>query len=151
MKFEDLPIVVFDIDGTLALTGDRLKCITEQHPKDWDQFYGRVTEDLPNEPIVDILRGLVRLHKYRFIYLTGRRESCRAKTMEWFDDHNIILQPEDLFMRKEHDYSPDTIVKPELIKHLLPQVVMAFEDRATMSTKWRELGIICCQVAEGGF
>lgn len=150
MKFNNLPIVIFDIDGTIALTGDRKECL-KRTPKNWDEFYARIGEDLLNEPVMEILRGLCRLQKYNFIYLTGRRESCREATMKWLDDNNIILQPEDLIMRAVGDYRSDTIVKPELIKHLLPRIFMAFEDRATMATKWREIGVTCCQVAEGLF
>jgi hypothetical protein len=150
MRFGHLPIAVFDIDGTLSLPGDRMKCIIRPR-RDWDEFYDRVIEDEPNEPIMGILFGLIRLREYRIVYLTSRRESSREMTMKWFDKVGIILQPEDLFMRKEHDYRPDTIVKPELVKDLLPQITMAFEDRASMTKKWRELGITCLQVAEGNF
>ena len=150
MKFEDLPIIVFDIDGTLSITGDRLECIKKPR-RDWDEFYDRVSEDKPNMPIIRILWGLVHLRKYRFVYCTGRRESCRADTIKWLEDYGIHLQPEDLFMRKAHDYRPDTIVKPEQLKHLLPQIEMAFDDRASMVKKWRELGITCLDVAGGDF
>jgi DNA-directed RNA polymerase subunit N (RpoN/RPB10) len=151
MRNDNLSIVVFDIDGTIAITGDRLKCITETIPKDWDGFHDRVMEDEENEPVMDILRGLVRLRCYRIVYCTGRMERNRAKTMQWLDDHNIILHPEDLYMRAEGDYRQDTIVKPELLKDLLTMIVMAFEDRGSMTAKWRELGITCLQVAEGAF
>lgn len=150
MKFDHLPIVVFDIDGTLALTGDRKECIIRPR-RDWDEFYARVLEDKPNQPIINILYGLARSCKYRFIYCTGRRESCRADTMKWFDRNNIILQPEDLFMRADHDYRPDTIVKPEQLIDFLPQIEMAFDDRTSMVEKWRELGITCLDVAGGQF
>lgn len=55
---------VFDIDGTLALRGER-------RPFDWS----RVGEDLPNEPIVELALRLRMTME--IIYLSGRDESCR--------------------------------------------------------------------------
>ncbi|MFC7644091.1 hypothetical protein ACFQX6_27630 [Streptosporangium lutulentum] len=54
---------IVDIDGTLALRGDR-------GPYDWD----RVGEDLPNHPVVTIVKAL--------ILAAIRSRTCRAGSSE---------------------------------------------------------------------
>ena len=89
-------IIIFDIDGTLSLVGDRRECL-ERNPKHWDEFYGRCGEDLPNEPIIEVFRGLARLHKYKLIFVTGRSENCRTNTLAWSDRQGLFIQPEAPF------------------------------------------------------
>ena len=48
----------------------------------------------------------------------------------------------------------DTVTKPELLKNAgikLDSIAFVLEDRNVMVKKWRELGLICLQVAEGAF
>lgn len=143
-------IIVFDIDGTLSLVGDRLKYL-DQTPKDWDNYYEQCDEDLPNLPIMEIFRGLYRLHQYRFIFVTGRRESVRNKTLTWLTFHTTTIKTEDLYMRQDNDYRLDTVIKPEMIWELLPKVLMIFEDRSSVVKMWRNLGLTCLQVQKGNY
>jgi hypothetical protein len=140
-------MIIFDIDGTLSIVGDRLN---ELILHDWDSFYARCYEDELNQIVADVLLALVD-NGYRIIYVTGRRESCRADTLLWLKDNGLPCQSKDLFMRKNGDYRPDTIIKIELIKHLLPYITLVFEDRTSMVKEWRKQGITCFQVAAGNF
>ena len=57
-------------------------------------------------------------------------------------------------MRKDVDFRHDTIVKPELLEKegiKLEDIAFVLEDRNSMVAKWREMGLICLQVAEGDF
>ena len=141
-------LIVFDIDGTLTKVGDRVECL-QQTPKDWDSFYNRCGEDKPNEKVVELCQHLAMSNG--IIFVTGRRESCREATLEWMLDNNIQCDTADLFMRPDGDWRHDTIVKPELVKTFIHLIELVFEDRDSMVAKWRELGITCCQVAEGKF
>lgn len=143
-------IIVFDIDGTLSLVGDRLKYL-EGDNKDWDAFYEACGEDDLNATIAAIYDALSYYTVSRIICVTGRRESCRKDTLEWFKNHNLPLLDSDLYMRPNGDYRHDTIVKFELIEHLLDDVILVFEDRNSMVQAWRDRGIVCCQVADGDF
>jgi len=140
-------MIVFDIDGTISIVGDRLKCLEN---KDWDSFYSRCGEDEPNYPIVSVYKSLLR-NSRRVIVVTGRRESCRAQTLEWFSKHRMYLRSEDLYMRPDGDMRPDTVVKFEQIDHLIDNVTLVFEDRNCMVKEWRKRGVTVCQVAEGNF
>lgn len=141
-------IVVFDIDGTLSIVGDRLKYL-QSTPPDWDAFYSACGEDGCNDPIWSVWRAMRENHSIRFV--TGRRESCREDTLEWMRRNLITCPTEYLFMRKDGDLRNDTEVKPELVDSFKGDILMIFEDRNSMVKKWRELGHICLQVADGDF
>lgn len=96
---------------------------------------------------------------YEVIFCTGRRESVRSKTEVWIV-HNIDyylgynkIKP-IILMRSDDDHRHDTEVKPELLTNSgieLDSIAFVLEDRNSMVKKWRELGLICLQVAEGDF
>ena len=141
-------IVVFDIDGTLSIVGDRLKYLQET-PPNWDAFYDACGEDACNEPVWAILHCMRQ--KYSIRWVTGRRESCRKDTLKWMKENLMGCPSPYLFMRAEGDFRHDTEVKPELVADFIDQILLVFEDRTSMVDKWRELGITCCQVANGDF
>ena len=147
-------IVIVDIDGTISKVGERLKYLN-QEPKDWDSFYNDCFEDEPIIEMVDLVYDLY-LQRYQLVFCTGRRESCREKTINWF---NKYFEPEiakhsKLLMRPNNDHRHDSEIKPELLKNAgieLDSIAFILEDRNSMVKKWRELGLICLQVAEGDF
>lgn len=142
--------IVFDIDGTLSLPGDRLKHLAED-PPNWNKFYERCGEDDANRSIQQLCWLLQRpeLPAYTY-YLTGRRESCREATENWLRLWGLSARA-PLLMRPDGDTRHDTIVKPELLTKAGINPDIIFEDRNSMVAKWRELGFTCCQVAEGDF
>lgn len=147
-------IVIVDIDGTISKVGERLKYLL-QSPKDWDSFYNDCFEDEPIQEIVDLVYDLY-LQRYKIVFCTGRRESCRENTIKWFNNH---FEPEiakfsTLLMRPNKDHRHDTIVKVELVKNAgieFNSISFVLEDRNSMVAKWRELGVKCLQVADGDF
>lgn len=139
-------IIVFDIDGTLSIVGDRLRHLEN---KDWDSFYKACGEDEVNEPIAKVCRALMINNE--IIFVTGRREGVRGKTIRWLINNRLWDNSHMLLMRRDGDKRHDTIVKPELVHHFIDNIEMIFEDRASMVEKWRELGITTLQVAEGNF
>jgi len=144
-------VVLVDIDGTISKVGERLKYL-QQEPKDWDSFYEDCFNDEPIHEIVEMVK-LLYPH-YVVIYCTGRRESTREKTLKWLDNYGIGTWCGNLLMRKNGDHRHDTEVKPELLKEAninIEDVAFVLEDRNSMVKKWRELGLICLQVAEGDF
>lgn len=141
--------IVFDIDGTLTLVGDRLNDLKN---KDWDSFYNRCHEDAPNQSICDIYKQSY-IFGNKLILLTGRRESCRQKTLDWLYRHGLAA-PELLIMRPDNDWRSDTVVKFEQLEKAgvkAKDVDLVFEDRNSMVKAWRDLGVTVCQVADGDF
>ena len=142
-------MIIFDLDGTLSIVGDRVKYLQQELP-DWDAFYEACGEDEPNEPMVRLF-DMFYYDRQKLKIVTGRRESVRAKTVEWLNFHRIRIDPENLLMRPDGDTRHDTILKPELVKDFVNEIAMVFEDRNSMVKKWREMGLTCLQVAEGDF
>lgn len=139
-----------DIDGTLALKGDR-------SPYDWS----RVGEDAPNKPVITVARALAA--RSSLIFMSGRMEQCRDATQLWLHTHLCIRHPDQtihlcrypLLMRKDGDMRPDRVVKRELYEgHVkgLYEVEGVLDDRDQVVKMWREeLGLTCLQVAPGNF
>ncbi|GAA1255263.1 NIF family HAD-type phosphatase [Sphaerisporangium rubeum] len=131
-----------DIDGTLALRGDR-------GPYDW----ARVGEDTPNAPVVAVVQALV-LAGHRVAYLSGRKEHCRHQTEFWLATHvGHWDRAEGLWLRADHDNRSDVKVKREIYRrHFAHQSVTGvIDDRRSVVAMWRSLGLTVLQVAEGDF
>ena len=139
-----------DIDGTLALRGDR-------SPYDWS----RVGEDAPNKAVITVARALAA--RSSLIFMSGRMEQCREQTRMWL--HTYLCERKGagivelcrypLLMRKDGDNRPDQIIKRELYeRHVvgLFEVEGVLDDRDRVVKMWREeLGLTCLQVAPGNF
>lgn len=129
--------ILVDIDGTLAKMNGR-------SPFDW----GRVKEDSCNE----VIRGLVNAYKNRVIVFSGRDSVCRQATIEWLNENNIMF--DHLFMREEGNCEKDSIVKRRLFEQNIRSkyfVEYVLDDRNSVVEMWRNMGLICLQVAEGDF
>jgi hypothetical protein len=145
-------IAIFDIDGTLSNCEHRLHYIKRNKP-DWNAFYKACIDDAPIQEMLDLLLMFLEDWAYDVVYITGRSEICRKETIEWFDNHGIIIEDTDLYMRAEGDYRADYIIKWELAqKHLKTKdIALVFEDRKRVVDMWRKNGIRALQVAEGDF
>ena len=133
--------IICDLDGTLCLHQGR-------SPYDLT----KVSEDKPNDPLVDLLRVLSG--SIDVIFFSGREgtKQCREDTAKWINDNVNI--PYQLYMRKEKDYRPDEVIKEELYNEIIKDnyyCVAIFDDRNRVIKKWREMGLLACQVYEGNF
>lgn len=140
---------ICDIDGTLALKGER-------SPFDWS----RVGEDLPNEPVIRVVEALLYLGD-NIVFMSGRMEQCRRQTALWLTAnidccyvHPVGNYGEELLMRADGDFRPDEIVKRELFdNHVKPRytVIGVIDDRSKVVRMWRELGLTVLDVAGNDF
>jgi hypothetical protein len=133
--------VIFDIDGTLALRGDR-------DPYAWE----RVGEDQPNPAVIELAHTIAAAGLHRIIVMSGRDEVCRMQTEMWLDAHGITF--DELHMRARKDNRKDSIIKRELYEqHVVGRYDVAFtvDDRQIVVDTWREMGLTCMQVADGDF
>lgn len=142
--------IIVDIDGTLTKVGNRVKCLEGDKP-DWDTFYSRCRED---EPVDSVISFVIEAHiaGYVIVLCSGRRESCRKDTEAWMERFSV---PWDyMLLRKDGDFRHDILVKPEMILEQFGSFDgfrYVLEDRNSMVKKWRELGLLCFQVADGDF
>ena len=138
--------VVFDLDGTLALTEHRAHFL-QQEPKDWRGFYAACDQDAPNIPII---RALIDIGECNYVEIwSGRSDEVRDKTVAWLAQHQLDSVP--LRMRTAGDHRPDTVLKAEWLDQADRDPDLVFEDRDSMVALYRSRGIVCCQVAPGAF
>ena len=131
--------ILCDIDGTIALRGDR-------DPHD----LSNVVEDAPNRDLLPLLHVLSKV--YTIVYVSGREDWCRPATEYWLQTHGWPHGP--LLMRRTGDNRPDNEAKEELYDHfILPSFapVAVFDDRNRVVAMWRRRGLLCLQVADGDF
>ena len=137
-----MEVVLVDIDGTIALRGDRA-------PHDHDSSM----EDGVNWPVVKVCKALHN-SGYGVVLISGRDEKYRDVTEYWLGAHNIFPHRLQLIMRQRKDNRPDEIVKRELYEQFVKpnyDVFAVLDDRNKVVKMWRELGLTCLQVAEGDF
>jgi len=141
-------IVVFDLDGTLALTQHRQHFI-EDKPTDWDAYYDACGADEPNFPIINIANSLSS-YSYKIYILTGRSNQVEAKTREWLETYDVPY--DKLIMRPKNNFTTDYELKKKWVLEIgVKNIAMAFDDRNQSVAMMRDLGIICLQVAPGDF
>lgn len=131
--------VIVDIDGTLCR-------MTGRSPYDYD----RVHEDTPHEAVVELVQILA--DRYFILLVSGREDTCREQTNAWLGAHEVPSQA--LWMRPAGDYRDDREVKAEIYHREIEgsyDVAFVLDDRDKVVKMWRELGLVCLQVADGEF
>ncbi len=135
--------ILCDIDGTLALLGDR------------DRFDPTTGEDTLNYPIANILQVYdnQKVLPVDLVLITGREDKYRKTTQEWLKKYGITHYKK-LLMRRTNDFRKDFVIKKELYEKEIKKiydVLFVLEDRDQVVKMWRELGLTCLQVAYGAF
>lgn len=132
--------IMCDLDGTLARMNTRSAF-------DWK----RVGEDSIDTKVLELVK-YYHSQGHKVIVCSGRDSVCWNETEQWLRKYNV---PYDmLLMRTENDIRPDSIVKLELYaKHIHGKynVHVVLDDRNSVVTVWRGLGLKCLQVASGWF
>jgi len=144
---------LFDIDGTLALMGDR-------NPFD----ESRVHEDAVNVDVSTVLQYLARnLEDYNvnsrvdtpptIIVMSARTDGCKTATAEWLTKNGVPFS--ELHMRAAGDMRKDREVKYDLFNENIRgkyNVLGVFDDRVSVLRMWEALGLTTFRVGgvEGG-
>lgn len=139
---ESLPkAIIADMDGTLAIICGRNPYAAEHCER-----------DLPNEPIIDIVRQYAQIG-VKIIIVSGRKDTHKPQTENWLKANNV---PYDLIlMRKGNDDRGDHFVKIEIFnQHIKDKFFVQFilDDRNQVVDMWRkDLHLPCLQVNYGDF
>jgi predicted kinase len=133
--------VMCDIDGTLALMGDR-------GPYD----FARCGEDRLNESVRRALVSFRLANDDHIVLLSGRGDDFRAETEAWLSRHAVPY--DELWMRAAGDGRRDDIAKAELFDaHVRNRfnVRVSLDDRDRVVALWRRMGLPTWQVNYGNF
>jgi len=143
-------VVIFDLDGTLALVEHRFHFL-QGRKKDWHGYFAACVHDPPNPPLIATLRALHRSGHEIWI-VSGRSDEVREETVAWLQRHEAPYH--HLVMRSAGDKRPDDFLKRHwLVNGTLPRerVLLVFDDRDKVVAMWRAAGLTCAQVAPGDF
>jgi len=129
------PAFIFDIDGTLALRGDR-------SPYDMR----KIKEDAVNAPVATCLRALRLERVFSILLFSGRDEAWRDDTLAWLWWHNIRFDL--LLMRPAGSKEPDDFVKLRMLGLVQDEyeIMGVFEDRKRVKRMWVEAGVFVFDV-----
>lgn len=135
-------IVICDLDATLALHQGR-------EPFEWDLL----KTDKMDSRLRLLLNNFMGL--YKVVFITGRPESARLATTEWLQDpENKLHDNWVLYMRKNNDFSHGDDYKEKVYREKIEgkyNVLCVFEDSNKCVTRWRELGLLTCQVENSDY
>jgi len=153
--------VIFDIDGVLA----KISKNEDGTPKRGYHNYDKVDLDEPIERGFDLIRIFYNCYfgKAKIIFVTGRKEFCREKTLTWIDCelqktlHSLYLNTDflqelkwwNIFMRPDSDHRPAVELKKEIYETQIKDkynVIMAFDDDPEVCKMYKEQGILTLQV-----
>ncbi len=146
-------IVIFDLDGTLAIIEERLKESAMKNGKiNWKRFFSDelIKKDLPNPPVIKTA-NLFHQNGFKIYIFSGRSEKTKEATIQWLKKYDV---PYDLLkMRAKNDTRPDEVIKKEFVVELsiLKNIFLILDDREKVVKMWRSLKLPCFQVNEGLF
>jgi len=133
--------VIFDIDGTLSIRGDRSYY-------DWD----KVECDTINYQICYI-NTIIKYSDYikTILVVSGRDQICEKETKDWLSRNGIEFT--HLYMRPAGDIRRDVDIKEEIYNNYIKDnydVISVFDDRNQTVELWRRLGLCCLQCSGKG-
>jgi len=152
-------VVIFDLDGTLALIDDRRALATKDNGKmDWDVFFDpvNISLDLPNLPVIKMAKTL-HDQGFNIVIFSGRSKATKDATAKWLDDNDVPFSV--MKMRPTgHPWAfmPDDKLKQHWLDSIFPddqkdRILCIFDDRDKVVKMWRDNGLTCFQVAPGDF
>lgn len=144
--FED-PVVVCDIDGTLADIKHRLHYVNGEK-KDWKGFFGAMDKDTVRKDVA----GMITVDQNKgaeIVFVSARSEDYRKETKAFLKkagfEENLLL------MRPFNDKRDDTFVKEQIYRKYLERlnIIKVYDDRPKVIRMWRGLGLTVVDVGDG--
>lgn len=146
------PVAIFDLDDTLANTSIRSDGFDFDNATDlqWDEYFLKCITDTPIEPVIAMLRALVR-ERYAVIILTGRNAIARVNTDAWLFKHlgltademervSLVMRPRDN-RQKNVDFKRDHVNKIGAAN-----IAVAVDDDEKVCNMYRSHGIMTLRV-----
>ena len=148
-------IVIFDLDGTLAIIDKRRDLATVSGKFDWDVFHdaSNISLDEPNTPVIKMAQ-LFAEDGFIVVIFSGRTDKTEHTTRAWLTRnkvpfHTLVMRP-----HKTMNFIPDEILKKHMLDNApfhIDDVFLVVDDRQKVVDMWRGLGLTVFQVADGDF
>ena len=152
----DKKIVIFDLDGTLALIDNRRDLSMVSGKRDWDIFFDskNIDLDVPNTPVITMAR-LLKSQGYTIVIFSGRSKRTKDATNDWLNRYDV---PCDVLKMRptgnDWHYMKDSDLKQHWLDDIFPDkndIFAVFDDRQQVVDMWRDNGLTVFQVADGDF
>ncbi|HEU4881677.1 MAG TPA: HAD family acid phosphatase [Longimicrobium sp.] len=135
--------MIWDLDGTLSDDKARAHFVEVQRgrARDWHSYFDAIDSDPPIAASMEVLRAM-HAAGIRILFLTGRPEYTRPKTVRWLEA-NGLTEYDALLMRPEGERRPAGFFKAEVVNRLRRdyELVCAFEDRIDVAEMLRQAGV----------
>lgn len=135
--------MIWDLDGTLSDDKARAHFVEVERgrARDWHSYFDAIDTDPPIAASMEVLRAM-HAAGIRILFLTGRPEYTRPKTVRWLEA-NGLTEYDALLMRPEGERRPAGHFKAEVVDRLRRdyELVCAFEDRIDVAEMLRQAGI----------
>lgn len=148
------PIVIFDLDGTLAIIDKRREKATKPDGKiNWKVFFDpeNIALDEPNIPVIKTFQAMKQAD-FKVGIFSGRDSISINETTEWLKQNGVVF--DFLKMRPQGNHIPDDVLKKQWLDALREDgasILCVFDDRDKVVKMWRDNGITCMQVNYGDF
>lgn len=146
------PIIICDLDGTIANLEHRLHYIKKDDPtpEDYKNFYSEVMGDSPIQDVLDTVTEEYEAGK-TIIFVSGRSDISREDTEAWLEKYAPQIKYSALLMRDSKDRRPDTMVKEDFLKKVLKDYTIekVYDDRPSVIRMWRENGLEVIDCGDG--
>ncbi len=144
--------IIIDIDGTLSNCEHRRYFLDGDKP-DWRSFSESCVMDSINEWCRQLIFAMDP--NFCILFVSGREDEYRNVTVDFISNQlGWCGEEERLYMRKNGDYRPDTIIKEEIYnEHIKDKydVLFCVDDRPSVCRMWRSLGLTVLQCADKEF
>lgn len=135
--------MIWDLDGTLSDDKARAHFVEVERgrARDWRSYFDAIDTDPPIAASMEVLRAM-HAAGIRILFLTGRPEYTRPKTVRWLEA-NGLTEYDALLMRPEGEYRPAGLFKADVVARLQRdyELVCAFEDRIDVAERLRQAGV----------
>lgn len=135
--------VIWDLDGTLSDDKARAHFVEVERgrARDWRSYFDAIDTDPPIAASMEVLRAM-HAAGLRILFLTGRPEYTRPKTMRWLEANGLTAY-DALIMRPDGEYRPAGFFKADVVDDLRREyeLVCAFEDRIDVAEQLRQAGV----------
>ena len=152
----DKKIVIFDLDGTIALV-DKRRAVSKlpDGKMNWDKWFSpsNIKLDEPNKPVIKIAQ-LFAHNGFDIIIFSGRSDITEHTTRAWLMRNGVPFEKLVMRPHKTMNFIPDEILKKHMLDNApfhIDDVFLVVDDRQQVVDMWRGLGLTVFQVADGDF
>ena len=149
-------IVIFDLDGTLAIIDKRRDLARKPNGKfDWDVFHdaSNISLDEPNTPVIKIAQ-LFAEDGFLIAIFSGRSDKTEHTTRAWLTRNRVPFHTLAMRPHKTMNFIPDEVLKKQMLDNIpfhIDDIFLVVDDRQKVVDMWRDIGLNCFQVAAGNF